>query len=744
MRLQHVIASVALVAAPFAQVSGSGTHSYIISKTYFSFQKDAAGAIPAPSGFPYFFNVQSSAAGTLTLPDSFAVPLSGSGTTYGLNEAFDTATDLTAVYPSGTYTLTGAFPTLTYTVGSTSQIPASIPQVNSTTNGTWTNAVLAVDPTQAVTLTIPTFTAYATAGVAGLIEGKITSLTSADNVNAKLVYATVPVGGANVVSTPVTSLTIPANTLTAGLSYLVEITFNTVGSLDTTTIPGAIIAVTYTTQTNFFIGATGSSSVPAPAIAAQPTSQTGAIGGSATFTPRATYGGSSQEPANVAWLWHFNGTDVNLDGIKYVLGAGGSLTINNLTTADIGLYYVTVITAGGAASSQAVSLTVTGTATLPSISLQPVGMALTAGQPLTLSVVASGSPAPTYQWQLNGVNVAGATQSTLDIPYVGTNQAGAYTVVVTNSAGSVTSNPATVTVNVNAHLINLSSRSYVGTGAQVLVAGFVVSGSGTKQVLIRGDGPALTAFSIAGALARPVLSLFDNTSTAIATDTGWGNTPVAGTSGVAATFVDATTNVFNQVYAFNLPVGSADSAMLAGLPSAAYTAEINGVGNTTGVALAELYDADTGAPTAHLINLSARAFVNTGSGVLVAGFVISGTGSETVLIRGVGPTLGQAPFNLPGALAVPQLTLYDGTATVIAANTGWSTAPSVGTSTVAAGVQAATAPLMASLYAFSLPSGSADCAMVVTLPPGAYTAQVSGVGGTTGVGLVEVYDVPSQ
>jgi hypothetical protein len=142
--------------------------------------------------------------------------------------------------------------------------------------------------------------------------------------------------------------------------------------------------------------------------------------------------------------------------------------------------------------------------------------------------------------------------------------------------------------------------------------------------------------------------------------------------------------------------------------------------------------------------LSARAFVNTGSGVLVAGFVISGTGSETVLIRGVGPTLGQAPFNLPGALAVPQLTLYDGTATVIAANTGWSTAPSVGTSTVAAGVQAATAPLMASLYAFSLPSGSADCAMVVTLPPGAYTAQVSGVGGTTGVGLVEVYDVPSQ
>jgi hypothetical protein len=261
-------------------------------------------------------------------------------------------------------------------------------------------------------------------------------------------------------------------------------------------------------------------------------------------------------------------------------------------------------------------------------------------------------------------------------------------------------------------------------------------------VLIRGDGPTLTGFHVSGVLAQPLLSLFDNTGVGIATNTGWGNQSVSGSSTVAAIIGAATTNVFDQVYAFDLPVGSADSAMLAGLPSAAYTAEINGVGNTTGVALAELYDADTGTPTAHLINLSARAFVNTGSGVLVAGFVINGTSSETVLIRGIGPTLGKAPFNVPGTLAVPQLTLYDHTGAVIAANAGWSTAPVAGASTVSAGIQAATAPLMASLYAFSLTSGSADCAIVVTLPPGAYTAQVSGVGSTTGVGLVEVYDVP--
>ncbi len=380
--------------------------------------------------------------------------------------------------------------------------------------------------------------------------------------------------------------------------------------------------------------------------------------------------------------------------------------------------------------------------TLPAITTQPVGQTVLAGQTVTLTAAASGSPTPTYQWQLNGANLANATGSTLVLANIGTTQAGSYTVVVSNPVGSVTSNPANVTVNVNAHLINLSSRSYVGTGAQVLVAGFVVAGNGTKQVLVRGDGPALTTFNVTGVLAHPLLSLFDNTSAVIATNTGWSTTPVNGASAVAAIIAEATTNAFNQVYAFTLPVGSADSAMLAGLPSAAYTAEINGVGNTTGVALAELYDADTGTPTAHLINLSARAFVNTGSGVLVAGFVISGSSSETVLIRGIGPALGLPPFNLPGVLAAPQLALYDSTGAVIAANTGWSTASLVGASSVPAGVQAATTAIMNSLYAFSLAANSPDCAMIVTLPPGAYTAQVSGVGSTTGVGLVEVYDVP--
>jgi hypothetical protein len=120
--------------------------------------------------------------------------------------------------------------------------------------------------------------------------------------------------------------------------------------------------------------------------------------------------------------------------------------------------------------------------------------------------------------------------------------------------------------------------------------------------------------------------------------------------------------------------------------------------------------------------------------------VISGSTPETVLIRGVGPT--EAQYGVTGSLAAPQLALYDTSGLVIASNTGWGNGPLAGPSPVPAGLQPATSAVFSSVYAFTLPTGSADCAMVVTLPPGSYTAQVSGVGGTTGVSLVEVYNLP--
>ncbi len=171
--------------------------------------------------------------------------------------------------------------------------------------------------------------------------------------------------------------------------------------------------------------------------------------------------------------------------------------------------------------------------------------------------------------------------------------------------------------------------------------------------------------------------------------------------------------------------------MVQSLPQGAATAEILGAGNTTGIALAEVYDMDAATAPARLINLSTRALAGTGANALVAGFVIGPSGApyETVLVRGIGPALGLAPFNFTGVLAYPTLTLYDASGNVIATNTGW-------------GGTAALTAVFNQVYAFGLPANSADCALVATLPPGTYTAQVSGVNGSTGTALVEVYEVP--
>jgi hypothetical protein len=141
-----------------------------------------------------------------------------------------------------------------------------------------------------------------------------------------------------------------------------------------------------------------------------------------------------------------------------------------------------------------------------------------------------------------------------------------------------------------------------------------------------------------------------------------------------------------------------------------------------------------------LINVSTRGFVGPGGQLLIGGFVVSGTSSETVLLSGVGPAL--AAFGVTGSLSSPQLALFDNSGKAIATNTGWGNLPVLGNSTVQASIQQATSANFTAVDAFGLPTGSADCAMIAVLPPGAYTVQVSGVGSTTGIGLVEAYELP--
>ena len=267
-------------------------------------------------------------------------------------------------------------------------------------------------------------------------------------------------------------------------------------------------------------------------------------------------------------------------------------------------------------------------------------------------------------------------------------------------------------------LTNLSSRVRTANAPDVAIAGFTIAGNASKLVLIRAAGPTLGALGVSGSLSAPKLELFRGSSV-IETNTGWST--AANSAAIAA--------AASSSGAFAFAAGSADSAILTTLAPGGYTAQISSGMGSAGVGLIEVYDLSAATAGQNLVNLSTRAFAGTGNETLISGLIIGGTLPKRVLIRAAGPAL--AAFNLTGVLARPQLTLFSGN-TPVFVNAGWST------STDAAAISTASAQT----GAFAFAAGSADAAMIVTLAPGAYTAQVTGVGTTTGLALVEVYELP--
>jgi hypothetical protein len=270
-------------------------------------------------------------------------------------------------------------------------------------------------------------------------------------------------------------------------------------------------------------------------------------------------------------------------------------------------------------------------------------------------------------------------------------------------------------------LINLSSRVRIGSGGNVLITGFVIGGAEAKQVLIRGIGPALAGLGVQGTLANPQLRIYRG-SEVVAQNDDWS------TGADSAALAGA----FQRLGAFALAPGSKDAALFVALAPGAYTAHIltDGAG---GVALAEIYDAspNPNAEYQRLINISSRGDVGTGENILIGGFIVTGNAPKKMLIRAIGP--GLTAFGVAGALADPRLGIFN-SATRIAENDNWS---------AASAEAAATAQAARDTGAFALANGSKDAALILTLAPGAYTAQVSGADGTsTGVALIEVYEVP--
>ncbi len=438
---------------------------------------------------------------------------------------------------------------------------------------------------------------------------------------------------------------------------------------------------------------------------------------------------ASVYPEGAPAVISFSATSTN-SAVVSVAVSGSTLTLTP-GVAGTATVTVTATETNGAFATQTFTVAVGGpaTATAPLITTQPqpeLRFASGTVNTVVFAVTATGSPAPTYQWRRNNVAVTGQVRPTYVLTNASDAQAGTFTCVVTNSEGTIISQPSVLAFVPaspadTGRLVNLAIRTNAGTDAQTLIVGFSVGGAGTSgatPLLVRGVGPSLAQFGLGGVLADPVATMFQG-STAIATNDNWGGT---------ATIAERAA----QVGAFALASASSLDAALAVAPArGSYTVQITERNNRTGIALAEIYDAVAAGAftpeTPRLVNASARTEVGSGSDILIAGFVIGGNTARTVLLRAVGPTL--AVFGVTDTLADPRLQLFSG-ATMVAENDNWGGDPgltSVGDS----------------VGAFRLASStSSDAVILATLPPGSYTAQVSGSNGGTGVALVEVYEVP--
>jgi PKD repeat protein len=526
-----------------------------------------------------------------------------------------------------------------------------------------------------------------------------------------------------------------APSASSALPVTLTVVAGSVGAASISAPVGGVFTVTPTAPGLITLQATQAGQMALPAFESNMLRQSFTITGTSTgtapvfATSTPTAAGTAGSPFSYAITAATSGltttyTAAPLPPGLTIVAATGVIT-GTPTTAGTTVVNLTAQNAAGISSA---TLTVTvGAAATPPVITSATTASGSAGSPFPpYLIVSTGLPT---SYSATGLP-AGLTLNPLTGAITGVaTTAGLYPVVLsaTNSAGTTTTTltitvlpGSTVAPILYSRIVNFSLRALSGPGTQSLVMGFIVQGTG-KDLLVRGIGPTLASFGVTGFLVAPVLTLYSG-NTVMGTNSGWG----VNSSGVSQAAVIGSTAL--RVGAFALPSGSLDSAMLATVNQGAYTATVLGQNGATGVALAEVYDTDT-VIGPKLINVSARMSVGTGNDALLAGFVIEGNTPKTVLIRGVGPTL--AAFGVTGVMTNPQITVFQN-GTALAANTGWGT----GTTSTAQLSAAA-----AQVGAFPLPLGSADSALLITLPPGLYSVQLSGGSASTGIALIEIYDV---
>ena len=394
--------------------------------------------------------------------------------------------------------------------------------------------------------------------------------------------------------------------------------------------------------------------------------------------------------------------------------ATGAFTLRNVRTATVVI--ATATNRAGTIRLPPFRISVPPQA--PGIAYQPTSLAIAAGRAGSIPIHVSGSGPLAYQWFFNQQpvaegTIAGFDDGSLRVYAMNPDQEGQYFVVITNALGSVTSAPIALSIDHRSRLLNISGRGFAGVGDDALIAGFTITGTVAKTVLIRGVGPSLAAYGVDGFLRDPMVTVYDAAGKIVAENDSWSQQPGIGVS--------------------TFPLSPLEAQVQPTLPPGSYTVRVAGAGGTTGVALAEVYESTTEAP--RLSNVSVRANVGPGARAAICGIVVGGTESKRLLVRAVGPTLAQYAVTNP--LANPELRLIAADGSVVATNDDWGVPANPSAAAKSELVSAA-----ATVGAFPLPDGSLDAAMIVTIAPGAYTAVVTGADDATGTALVEAYELP--
>ncbi len=383
---------------------------------------------------------------------------------------------------------------------------------------------------------------------------------------------------------------------------------------------------------------------------------------------------------------------------------GGNVAYTATFNSEEDIYYVRVAPPGTPPlPTPTPSPTPTATATATPTATAAATATATASATATVTPTLTATATPTATATFTPAATATATATATS---TATATATATSIPTATATATATATPTATATATPAQAVNLSTRMRIATGDNVGIGGFIIRGTTPKHVLIRAIGPSLTKFGVQDALPDPFLELYASGPAPLFSNNNWKDTQEAT---IRATGIP--------------PDDPMESAIDSTLPPGSYTAVVRGNNGSAGVALVEVYDLNESA--GKLANLSTRAFVGTDGAITIAGFILGNqTGVTPVIIRGIGPSLAGA--GITDALANPQLELRDGNGALLLANKDWQDDPPQSAQVAAAGLG---------------PQDSRESAIAATLPPGQYTALLAGEANSTGIGLVEIYDL---